>query len=162
MSDELESAFTSLLRALGEAGVDFVLIGGWALPVHGVDRATVDVDVVPAPERSNLERLSALLRTLEAHVPGAEPGSDPTGTSSLSSGATVMCMTRLGELHIVQAQRGIPPYAELRARAVELEVEGVSFLVCSYEDLIAMKLATGRAQDEIDVADLRRARGELE
>jgi predicted nucleotidyltransferase len=47
-------------------------------------------------------------------------------------------------------------------RALELEVEGVRFNVCSYEDLVAMKSATGRPQDEIDVADLRRARGEIE
>ncbi|MGH2955069.1 MAG: DUF6036 family nucleotidyltransferase [Solirubrobacterales bacterium] len=157
-----ELAFTSLLSALVEPGVDFVVIGGWALPVHGVYRTTVDVDVVPDPARGNLERLSKALRDLEAHVPGADPGFDALSVGALSSGATVKCLTRLGELHVVQAQEGLPAYPDLRRRAVEIEVEGVRFAVCSYEDLIAMKLATGRPQDEIDVTDLRRARGELE
>lgn len=162
MSEGSEREFISLLAALTAAGVDYVLIGGWALPVHGVTRTTLDVDIVPAPSRENLERLRVLLLELEAHVPGADPRFDPLATAALSTGATVECLTRLGELHLVQDQEGIPPYPELRARSVEVEVEGTRFAVCSYEDLVAMKLATGRPQDEIDVNDLRRARGELE
>lgn len=159
---EPDAAFTSLLGALDRAGIDFVLIGGWALPVHGVGRATFDVDVVPDPSRANLARLASLLGDLEAHVPGADPRFDPTGVEALSSGVTVKCLTIHGELHVVQGQKGMPPYDELRDLALALEVEGVRFLVCSYEDLVAMKSATGRPQDEIDVADLRRARGEID
>lgn len=161
MNDQSE-AFTGLLRSLTGAGVEFVLIGGWALPVHGVGRATFDVDVVPEPARSNLQRLLDVLRELEAVAPESDPQFDPLTLQVLTGGATVKCLTRLGELHIVQSQAGIPPYEELRARSIELEIEGVTFPVCSYEDLVAMKLATGRAQDEIDVADLRRARGEAD
>lgn len=161
MSD-YDRAFTDLLSALVDAGVEFVLIGGWALPVHGVGRATFDVDVVPDPDRANLERLAALLRALDVHVPGADPRFDPASSEVLSGGATVNCLTRLGELRVVQGQQGMPEYSELRERALELEVESGRFNVCSYEDLVAMKSATGRPQDEIDVADLRRARGEAE
>lgn len=162
MSAEPGGEFTSLLSALAEADVDYVLIGGWALPVHGVTRATIDVDIVPDPERANLDRLRSLLVELEAHVPGADPSFDPLSIAALTSGATVKCLTRLGELHVVQGQEGIPPYADLSARSLRLEVEGVEFSVCSYEDLVAMKTASGRPQDEIDVTDLRRARGEVD
>ncbi|MGI9020559.1 MAG: DUF6036 family nucleotidyltransferase [Solirubrobacterales bacterium] len=162
MSPSSGDEFTALLGALLDAGVDFVVIGGWALPVHGAGRTTFDVDIVPDPERANLERLAGALRELEAHVPGADPLQDPLSANALTGGATVKCLTSLGELHVVQSQPGIPPYEELRGRALSIEIDGVRFEVCSYEDLVAMKLATGRAQDEIDVNDLRRARGELE
>ena len=162
MSRGSEPEFTSLLGALTQAGVDYVLIGGWALPVHGVTRTTVDVDIVPDPERGNLERLRSLLVELEAHVPGADPSLDPLSIAALTSGATVKCLTRLGELHVVQGQDGVPPYENLRARSLRLEVEGVEFRVCSYEDLVAMKSASARPQDEIDLTDLRRARGEID
>jgi len=162
MSEGHDEAFTSLLRALVTAQVEFVLIGGWALPVHGAGRTTFDVDVVPSPDRDNLQRLANLLVEIEAHAPGSDPQFPPLGVEALSSGATVKCLTRHGDLHIVQGQKGVPRFAELRQRALAIEVEGVRFLVCSYEDLIAMKSATGRPQDEIDITDLRRARGELE
>ncbi|CAN5182218.1 hypothetical protein BH24ACT23_BH24ACT23_06270 [soil metagenome] len=157
-----DAAFTDLLKAVVEAGVDFVLIGGWALPVHGVGRATFDVDIVPDPSRENLTRLAKLLDRLDAHVPGADPTQNPLAVEALSSGVTVKALTRLGELHVVQGQPGIPPYSELHGRSIELEVEDVAFRVCSYDDLIAMKEATGRPQDEIDITDLRRARGEAD
>jgi hypothetical protein len=39
----------SLLRALNEHGVEYLLIGGYALAAHGYQRATTDIDVlVPA------------------------------------------------------------------------------------------------------------------
>jgi len=44
-----------LLRHLDEAGVEFVVIGGAAVGFHGYVRATKDLDVVPAPDPSNLE-----------------------------------------------------------------------------------------------------------
>ncbi len=159
---EYDDAFTALIAALTDAEVDFVLIGGWALPVHGAGRTTFDVDVVPGPERENLARLSAMLARVEAHVPGADPRFDPTSLDALTSGATVKCMTRLGELHVVQDQPGIPAYEDLRARAMEISVEGITFRVCSFEDLVAMKTAAGRPQDEIDIADLKRARGDMD
>lgn len=46
----------AILRELVEAGVEFLLIGGVAVGYHGHVRATKDVDVVPAPDRENLER----------------------------------------------------------------------------------------------------------
>lgn len=162
MSDRADQPFVAVLSALVDGGVEFVLIGGWALPIHGAGRTTFDVDVVPEPGRENLGRLARVLSEIDAHVPGADPQFPPTGVEALSGGATVKCMTGLGDLHIVQGQPGVPPFPELRARAIGIEIEGVKFWVCSYEDLIAMKSASGRPQDEIDIADLRRARGELD
>jgi hypothetical protein len=52
-----------LLRALVDEGVEFVLIGGLAVATHGFVRATEHIDVVPAPQRENLDRLlNRLLR----------------------------------------------------------------------------------------------------
>jgi hypothetical protein len=47
-----------------------------------------------------------------------------------------------------------PPFEELRARATETEVLGVSVAVCSIEDLKAMKQAAGRTRDLADLEDL--------
>src|SRR5215208_6151389 len=58
-----------LLRALHEAGVRHIIIGGFALNAHGVIRPSRDLDIVPDPDPANLERLAALLADLGAgHV----------------------------------------------------------------------------------------------
>jgi hypothetical protein len=48
--------YLDLFRALNEAGVRYVLVGGVALNLHGVERATMDVDVAIALDGDNLSR----------------------------------------------------------------------------------------------------------
>ena len=59
---------------------------------------------------------------------------------------------------VVQGLDGVPTYEELRSRAREAEVLGVSVAVCSVEDLRAMKRAAGRTRDLADLEDLDAAR----
>ena len=55
-----------MLAALHSADVRFVLIGGMAAVLHGDVGVTVDIDIAPAYDPDNLERLAAALRTLDA------------------------------------------------------------------------------------------------
>ena len=50
-----------LLRALHEAGVRHIIIGGFAVNAHGVIRPSRDLDIVPNPDPANLKRLATLL-----------------------------------------------------------------------------------------------------
>lgn len=53
-----------LLRALGEHDVEYVLVGGVAMNLHGIVRATEDVDLFVRPTAANVARLRAALRSL--------------------------------------------------------------------------------------------------
>ena len=56
---------------------------------------------------------------------------------------------------------GATPYERLDANAVPVDLEGVGTVrFAGYEDLVAMKTAGGRVQDEEDLARLREARAE--
>lgn len=70
MTGEHEEAFVlrplELLGVLCQHAVDFVVIGAFSLSAHGFVRRTKDVDIVPAPDRANLERLLRELDDLEA------------------------------------------------------------------------------------------------
>jgi hypothetical protein len=51
-----------LLRALNDHGVDYMLIGGYALAAHGYQRATTAIDVlVPSTLRSGQHVQQALM-----------------------------------------------------------------------------------------------------
>jgi len=60
-----------ILAELIREGIDFLVIGGVAVGFLGYVRATKDVDIVPDPDPANLERLTRLLRGLDAEVEGA-------------------------------------------------------------------------------------------
>jgi hypothetical protein len=53
-----------LLKALHEHEVEYVLVGGVALILHGLVRATKDVDLFVRPEAANVGRFRAALREL--------------------------------------------------------------------------------------------------
>lgn len=130
---------------------------------HGYVRATADTDVTANPERSNLELLSAVLKELDAVLPGADPvAGDPTSARSLSYGGNPRFETKLGRLHVVQSPAGAPRYDQLANRAVSIDLGDLPLRVCSYRDLVTMKEATARDQDRLDLAALRDARGETD
>lgn len=124
-----------LLAALVSAAVDFVVVGGVAVVTLGYGRLTRNLDLYCAPDRPNRERTR---RTLAALGPSAPV--------------------------ILTEPAGAPPYAELRARALIVELDGMRIAVASLEDTLAMKRASGRPADLVDIEALeliqrRRARG---
>jgi hypothetical protein len=50
-----------LFQLLSGHGVDYVVIGGVAVQVHGHRRTTKDLDLMPAPSPENYRRLAAAL-----------------------------------------------------------------------------------------------------
>jgi hypothetical protein len=154
-----------LLEQLGAAGVDYIVIGGVAVGFHGYVRATKDLDVVPGPSRQNLERLAALLRSLNAELDGAgdfDAGElpDPLDPEVLAQGGNWVLQTRLGRFDLMQWQGERELWEMLSPAAVEVDLDGVLVKVAGYEDLIALKEEAGRPGDLEDLERLRQARGE--
>jgi hypothetical protein len=120
---------------------------------------------VPDPRPENIARLAGALGALEAEVmladdfDPAELGLVPD-EEGLALGGNWVLRTRLGRLDVMQDVAGARSYARLRAAAVRHEVvDAGSFWFSGLDDLIAMKVAAGRPQDQLDVTSLRRASG---
>src|SRR4051794_13556197 len=133
-----------LLRRLPDHGVDFVIIGGFSLSVHGVVRGTKDIDIVPEPGAENLRRLAVALADLEAEplladdFDPAELGIEPD-EEGLALGGNWVLRTRLGRLDVMQHVAGVDGYGQLRRGAVEAEVpDAGTFRFAGFNDLIAM------------------------
>lgn len=60
---ELEDLL-SLCKALNDEGVRYVLIGGFAVILHGFVRATKDIDLLVDPSAENIQRLKRAMATL--------------------------------------------------------------------------------------------------
>ena len=136
-----------VLRALDRRRVDYVLIGGLAVQAHGHVRTTQDVDVYPAGDAANLERLAAALADLDARP-------RRSGAKALSATPTHILETVAGGLDVHNRPPGAAPWAQVRSRAMMVEVAGVSVAVAGRDDLIAMKRAAGRPIDRGDVIAL--------
>lgn len=152
----MEPAFDELLRRLVAADARFVVVGGLAVGAWGVVRGTKDVDIVIAPEVENLRSIANVAVAAGGHIQQGEAllGTPISIATALASGEQVPIETDLGRLDVVQGLEGVPEYEELRSRAVEAEILGVTVNVCSIEDLRVMKRVAGRTRDLADLEDL--------
>jgi predicted nucleotidyltransferase len=154
-----------ILDRLGEAGVEYIVIGGVAVGFHGYVRATKDLDIVPAPDRQNLDRLVAVLRGLDAELDGAGDFEaaelpDPLDPETLALGGNWVLHTRLGRFDVMQWLGDVGLWDMLSPAAVEVRMNDLSVKVVAYEDLVTLKRQAGRPSDLEDLERLRQARGE--
>ena len=145
-----------LVAALNAAGVAYVIVGGIAVAAHGVVRATADLDLVPEPSAKNLDLLARTLADL-----GAEhPVDDVLTGESLALPVSFKLRTRYGDVQVLNRMPAVPSYEHLRENAILVELgPDVRAVVCSLADLRAMKLASGRPRDLVDVAELDELNG---
>lgn len=150
-----------IFETLDRHGVDYLTIGAWAVIAHGYVRATADIDFMARLDSENLEHLAAALSELNARLRGVDAdklGIDPTDPEVLGSGASFTMETDAGPLDFLNDVPGAADYDQLRLRARKANAGGIAVWVVDYDDLISMKKASGRAQDILDIQELRAKR----
>lgn len=141
--------FRDLLRALLDAGARFLVVGAHAMAVHGVPRATGDLDVWIAVDPENADRVVQALARFGAPL-------------------AAMGITRADFLREDQVvQMGLPPrrvdlltsisgvaFPEAWEGRVTHEVAGMAVPFLGRTALVANKRASGRAKDRADLEAL--------
>ncbi|MFV1962743.1 MAG: hypothetical protein ACC658_13040 [Acidimicrobiia bacterium] len=157
----------ALLRVLVDGDVDFVVIGGIAARLRGAPLLTQDVDITPATDRPNLERLASALEELEARLrtaPEPEGVPFPFDPALLEAAKVWALVTRFGDLDLVVSPAGTNGYADVVRDADDLRVATDPELivkVASLVDVIRSKEAAGREKDRAALPLLRRTLEEM-
>jgi hypothetical protein len=129
----------------------------------GYGRATRDLDIAFADDPANRQALGRVLTDLDASLRGvAEDVAFVADAAALAGVQLLTLETSLGWLDVHKVVPGMTSYDALRRRAERVTINDFAVLVASVDDLLAMKEAAGRPQDQIDVAALaaiKRRRG---
>jgi len=147
-----------IFRALSNHQVDYVLVGGLAGVVHGSPAMTNDADIVPRRSPTNLARLAAALRELEARLRVAD---QPDGVAFdphpalLDSMAMLNMTTRCGDLDLTFAPAALADYDALVGASVEFELAGCRVKVAALRDIIRSKETANRPKDRVTLPILR-------
>jgi predicted nucleotidyltransferase len=148
--------FSHLLQRLADAGLEFVLVGGFAAVAHGSFHLTRDVDICALLTSDNIGKLrEALAGWNPKHRMTPQKLSfllHPTPGETVNN---LYLQTDLGMVDILTSIKGVGDFQRLRANAEELEVDGRRFHVISLADLITAKEAMGREKDLLTAKELR-------
>ncbi len=148
--------FEGLIRALREAGVEFILVGGAAATALGSTRLTLDLDVVYARTPENLARLVEALAPLSPYLRGAPPGLPfRWDEATLRRGLNFTLTTSRGDLDLLGEIAGGGGYDALLPHTLELTLFGMPVRCLGLEKLIEVKRAAGRPKDLEAIAELQ-------
>lgn len=140
---------------MARAHVDFVVIGGVAVIAHGYERNTKDLDVCYSREAANLEVLGQVLVDLGARLRNIDDDVPFVPDARTLRGMQILTLdTPEGGLDLLVDPDGSPGYEALKANAEPIDFDGREILIASIEDLIAMKRAANRPQDQTDIEAL--------
>lgn len=155
--------YLDLFSALDRHKVEYVLIGGLAVAMHGVERNTMDIDVCVVISPVNLQHLIDAAKELRLSpmlpVPLETLGDIETlkqwhtrrNLQAFSLRSADMAGVTLDVLLF-------PPVdpASMCQRALRLDVAGVPVRLASIDDLIALKQSVARPIDLADIEHLKR------
>jgi hypothetical protein len=145
----------ALLGALDRANVAFILVGGTAATLQGSALATFDVHVVHARTQENIERLLAMLESINARYRG-RPDLKPTAIHLASTGHNLL-LTDLGPFDVLGAIEGGRDYNALLEHSVDIDLQGQSVRILTLDFMLKLKENSADPKDRNSALYLRKA-----
>jgi predicted nucleotidyltransferase len=147
--------FERLLAVLTHAGVEFIVIGGFAATAHGSAHTTVDLDIVYRRTGANIDCLARALAPLSPYLRGVPPGLpfrfDP---DTIHRGLNFTLVTQAGDLDLLGEATGGGTYEALLPHSEVRDVGGLDCRFVNLQTLIRLKRAAGRPRDLERIAEL--------
>jgi predicted nucleotidyltransferase len=145
----------AILKQLLDGKVEFVLIGGLAMTIHGSAYVTRDVDVCYRRTSENIAAVAAALTPVHPYLRGAPAGLPfAFDAKTIQAGLNFTLTTDLGDLDLLGEVSGIGNDQKVFALSEEKTIFGMKVRVLSLDGLIAAKRAAGRGKDRDHLLEL--------
>ena len=148
----LGNNFSEVLIAFNNAGVNYMLVGGYAVNFHGYERNTSDLDIWVKPDAENLKKICSALTVLVF---------DSDAVIHVSKfNYTEPYLFHIGskpnDIEIFNFVTGVK-YEDAEPHRIDFKyADGLTVHFISVRDLIVNKMLAGRTQDKLDVEMLQR------
>jgi len=143
----LNNDYKDILLALSNRKAKFLLVGAYAMAVHGYPRSTMDIDLWIMPDSEN-----AIL-VLQALYDFGAPSDNITQSDLQKKDLIFQIGVAPRRIDIISSVDGLN-FEEAFANSQTVDIEGISIHVLSIADLIKNKRSTGRTKDLVDAESL--------
>jgi hypothetical protein len=144
---ELHPDFKDFLRLLNSRGVDYLIVGGYAVGYHGYPRATGDMDIWIAVTQDNARKISKVFCDF-----GMAAGDVSENLFSEKDRVIRMGYPPV-RIEVITGASGVN-FAECYSRRETVDIEGIPVNFISIDDLKKNKKASGRHKDLEDLEHL--------
>ena len=144
----LNKDYKEMLQILLNNKVRFLVVGAYAMGVHGYPRATGDIDIWVEASSENSEKIYQSLSEFGA------PLSEVTKTTFCEEGIVFQIGVAPRRIDIITKIDGVD-FNKAYSDKQKMEIEGIKIPFLSKEDLIKNKESTGREKDQLDAKYLR-------
>lgn len=141
--------FLDFIGLLDAKGVDYLVVGGYAVALHGFPRYTGDIDFFVAVHERNASAMVEVFEEFGFGDIGIEAG------DFLLPDFVVEIGREPRKIQVLTGIDGVV-FGECYSRRVKAEIGGKNVGFISREDLIRNKIASGRPKDRIDVYELEK------
>jgi hypothetical protein len=145
----IQQDFSEFLRLLGQYDVDYLVIGGYAVAIHGYPRFTKDLDVFYSNDAENIMRLKKAL--LEFGF----PPDDLKDELFSEDGTIIQFGAPPCQIDLLNQISGVA-YADAAGQVVTAKYGDVEIRVIGKAHLLINKTSTDRLKDKADAEEIRR------
>ena len=149
MSNLLDE-FVNFTEKLNRENIDYAVCGGWAMAIHGLPRATVDIDLLILAE--DLDRVWGIAQKFGYEVEGL-PLNFHEGIIQIRRISKIERESK--RLFTLDFLLVTEPLKEVWDNRELIEWEDGKTWTVSREGLILLKMISGREQDLLDVKNLK-------
>jgi hypothetical protein len=139
--------FKEFLQLLNSNGVDYLVVGGYAVAYHGYVRATADIDIWIALDPANANRAILALQEFGFQISGNQADLFLKPDNVVRLGVPPL------RIEILTTVSGVDFQECFRDRLID-NLDGVPVNIISLKWLKTNKLASGRGKDLVDVEHL--------
>lgn len=148
----LNPDYRDILGEFASAGVEFLVVGAFAMAAHGLPRATGDIDLWVRCGDANARRVMVALARFGA------PLENVSAADFLVPGLVVQFGVAPCRVDLLTKIDGVG-FEEAWRDRVTVEMDGVAVPVIGREHLLLNKRAAGRPKDQVDAATLAKVKG---
>ena len=151
----MRSDFFDLLGRLAKAGVDFVIVGGFAGVAHGCTYVTQDIDICCDFSPDNLLRLQNALSDLHAvHRMTPKKLKLNLTKENCTLYNNLYLDTEIGQLDCLSFIDGVGDYEKVKTASEVIQTEDIQLRILNIEALIESKKAINREHDKQAILQL--------
>lgn len=140
--------FEAAIQVLSDAGVEFIVVGGWSAILHGGTHITNDLDLFFSRRPENVRRLAEALRPFHPR-PRGMPDDLPFvwDAASLANSTILTLSTDLGAIDLLAEVSGLGSFEEVERNSLSVEMFGRRVRTLDLKSLIESKRAVARDKD---------------